>query len=102
MQIAGPALAGGITALGGLRTCYLVDTVSFAAALYGVAGLPAMPRRHQATRPGPRAVAAGIRFIGRSRVLTGAFLTDLNATVFGLPVALFPAINAERFGGRPS
>ena len=102
MQVAGPALAGGITALGGLRTCYLVDTVSFAAALYGVAGLPAMPRRDQAIRPGLRAVAAGIRFIRRSRVLTGAFLTDLNATVFGLPVALFPAINAERFGGRPS
>jgi len=35
-------------------------------------------------------------------VLAGAFLTDLNATVFGLPVALFPAINAERFGGSAS
>jgi MFS family permease len=34
-------------------------------------------------------------------VLLGAFLADLNATVFGLPVALFPAINAERFGGNP-
>jgi MFS family permease len=31
----------------------------------------------------------------------GAFLADLNATIFGLPVALFPAINAERFGGDP-
>jgi hypothetical protein len=35
-------------------------------------------------------------------VLAGAFLADLNATVFGLPVALFPAINAERFGGNPT
>ena len=33
--------------------------------------------------------------------MTGAFLADLNATMFGLPVALFPAINAERFGGDP-
>jgi MFS family permease len=103
MQIAGPALAGLITtAAGGLRTCYLIDTVSFAAALYGVAGLPAMRASERTSRPGPRAVAAGIAFIGRSRVLTGAFLADLNATVFGLPVALFPAINAERFGGNPS
>ena len=54
-----------------------------------------------ATRPGPRAVAEGVRFIRRSQVLAGAFLADLNATVFGLPVALFPAINAERFGGSP-
>ena len=37
----------------------------------------------------------------RSPLLAGAFLADLNATVFGLPVALFPAINAERFHGDP-
>ena len=37
-------------------------------------------------------------FAGR---LLGAFLADLNATVFGLPIALFPAINAERYGGDP-
>ncbi len=49
----------------------------------------------------PRAVAEGIGFIRRSQVIGGAFLADLNATVFGLPVALFPAINAERFGGDP-
>jgi len=103
MLIAGPALAGLITAAtGSLRACYLVDTVSFAAALYGVAGLPAMPPQGGTTRPGPRAVVAGVGLIGRSQVLGGAFLTDLNATVFGLPVALFPAINAERFGGSAS
>jgi MFS family permease len=102
MLITGPALAGLITAATGLQACYLVDTVSFAAALYGIAGLPAMPPREGSARPGPRAVAEGIGFIARSQVLAGAFLTDLNATVFGLPVALFPAINAERFGGSPS
>jgi MFS family permease len=102
-MIAGPALAGLIAAAPhlGLRACYLIDTVSFAAALYGVARLPTMRPRGGATRPGPRAVAEGVRFIRRSQVLAGAFLADLNATVFGLPVALFPAINAERFGGSP-
>ena len=103
MLIAGPAGAGLIAAAtGSLRACYLADTVSFAAALYGVAGLPAMPPRDEKGRPGLRAVAAGMRLIRRSQVLAGAFITDLNATVFGLPVALFPAINAERFGGSPS
>ena len=101
--IAGPALAGLIAAAPhlGLRACYLIDTVTFAAALYGVARLPTMRPQGGATRPGPRAVAEGARFIRRSQVLAGAFLADLNATVFGLPVALFPAINAERFGGSP-
>src|SRR5258708_36751668 len=61
-----------------------------------------MPPQEEKSRAGPRGAAAGLRFITRSQVLAGAFLTDLNATVFGLPVALFPAINAERFGGSPS
>jgi MFS family permease len=101
--VAGPALAGLIAAAPhlGLRACYLIDAISFAAALYGVARLPAMRPQAGAVRPGGRAVAEGVRFIRRSQVLAGAFLADLNATVFGLPVALFPAINAERFGGSP-
>ena len=100
---AGPALAGVIAAAPhlGLPACYLIDAASFAAALYGFAGLPAMRPQGGATRPGPRGVAEGIAFIRRSQVIAGAFLADLNATVFGLPVALFPAINAERFGGDP-
>ncbi len=104
MLVVGPALAGLIAAAPhlGLRACYLIDAISFAAALYGVARLPAMRPQAGAARPGPRAAAEGIRFIRRSQVLAGAFLTDLNATVFGLPVALFPAINAERFGGSPA
>ena len=103
MLTVGPALAGVITAVPhlGLRACYLVDVVSFACSLYGVARLPALPRAAGAARPGPRAVAEGVRFIRRSQVLAGAFLADLNATIFGLPVALFPAINAARFGGNP-
>jgi MFS family permease len=100
---AGPALAGLIAAAPhlGLPACYLLDTVSFTAALYGIARLPAMPPQSGATRPGLRAAAEGIGFIRRSPVIAGAFLADLTATVFGLPVALFPAINAERFGGDP-
>jgi MFS family permease len=100
---AGPALAGLIAAVPhlGLPACYLTDTVSFAAALYGIARLPAMRPSGGTTRPSPRAVAEGLGFIRRSQVIAGAFLADLNATVFGMPIALFPAINAERFGGNP-
>ena len=103
MLTAGPALAGLVAAAPGLGlpACYLIDAVSFACSQYGVARLPALPRTAGAARPGPRAVAAGVRYIGRSRVLAGAFLADLNATIFGLPVALFPALNAERYGGDP-
>jgi len=103
MMTAGPALAGLITATPhlGLPACYLLDAASCAGSLYGVASLPAQLPSGSVSRPGRRAVAEGVRFIGRSPLLAGAFLADLNATIFGLPVALFPAINAERFGGDP-
>ena len=103
MLATGPALAGLIAAAPGLGlgACYLLDAASFAGSLYGVARLPTLPRSAGAARPGPRAVAAGLRYISRSQLLKGVFLADLAATVFGLPIALFPAINAERFGADP-
>jgi MFS family permease len=99
--VAGPSLAGVIAAAGGLRLCYLVDAISFLAALYGVFRLPPMRPDGDGTRPGLRAVVAGLRFLRRSPVLTGALISDMNATVLAMPIALFPAINAERFGGSP-
>jgi MFS family permease len=99
--VAGPSLAGVIAAAGGLRLCYLVDAISFLAALYGVFRLPPMRPDGDGTRPGLRAVVDGLRFLRRSPVLTGALISDMNATVLAMPIALFPAINAERFGGSP-
>jgi MFS family permease len=131
MSIGGPVLAGVVAAEPqlGLRDCYLIDTVSFAAALYGVGRLPsdnskkrgardaaepsAKKRTEKRTekaqeskadwkeRAGVSSVLAGFSFIGRTPVLAGAFGADVAATFFGLPLSLFPAINAERFGADP-
>jgi len=103
MLIAGPALAGVVAAGFGMKGCYLIDTVSFAGSFYGVAGLPAMPvsRTRDTQRSGLALTLEGLSFIKRSQALAGAFLTDVDATFFALPLSLFPAINAERFGGDP-
>jgi hypothetical protein len=90
MLVAGPALAGLLTATAGLRACYLADTLSFAAAIYGMARLPAMPPQTGPAWPGLRAVAEGLRCIRSTPALAGALLADMNATVLGLPVALSP------------
>jgi MFS family permease len=97
----GPVLAGVVTAAAGLRVCYLVDALSFAAALYGVARLPAMPPQDGQARPGVRAAVEGLRYIRRQPILMAVFLADLDAMLLGMPVALFPALNAARFGGSP-
>jgi MFS family permease len=95
----GPTLAGLLAGAWGLKSCYLIDAISFGAALYGVATLPPMPPEGGTTRPSPRAVAEGLRFVRGNRIVAGALLSDLNATVLGFPFALFPAINAAHFGG---
>lgn len=97
----GPALAGVVIARCGVGACYLLDALSFAAALYGVRGLPPLPTGGGASRAGFGAIWEGWRFIGGRPVLLGAFLTDTLATVTAMPVALFPVVNAERFGDRP-
>jgi len=105
-MIAGPSLAGVVAAGAGLRGCYLVDVVSLAGSLWGVGRLPAMPPETLSAgavtaRSGLALTLDGLAFIRRTPVLCGAFLADVNATFFGLPLSLFPAINAERFGGNP-
>lgn len=98
--IVGPALAGVVAGVWGLTVCYVVDAVSFVAALYATFRLPPM-LPDAATRPGLRAIAEALQFVAGDRVLLGAFLTDACAMVLGMPIALFPAINAQRFGGAP-
>ncbi len=104
MLTAGPALAGVIVAIPslGLRGCYAIDAATFAGSLYGLGRLPASPPAADAVPVRTvRAVGEGLAFIARSPRLCGAFLADLSATIFALPTSLFPAINAERFGGDP-
>ncbi|HYJ69426.1 MAG TPA: MFS transporter [Nocardioidaceae bacterium] len=110
-MLVGPALAGVVMGAGGVRTCYLIDTLTFVAALYGVTRLPSIrPQLGSAqlgsaqggpTRPSVGAIWSSWRFIGTQPVLRGAFLIDLLATVMAMPLALFPTINDERFGGDP-
>jgi MFS family permease len=99
-MLVGPATAGVVAAAWGVDACYLLNAVMLLASLYGVFGLPAMRPEGEANRPGPAAIWAGWRFIARQPALSGAFVADVLATVLAMPIALFPAINDERFGGR--
>jgi MFS family permease len=96
--IAGPALAGVIIRLAGLSTVYAIGTASFAATVLALWGLPAMAPHPDADRPGIRSIVEGFRFVARERTILGFFLVDTNAMVFGMPLALFPAIAAKKFG----
>ncbi|MET0417625.1 MAG: MFS transporter, partial [Actinoplanes sp.] len=99
-MLLGPAAAGAVTAVAGVAWCFAFDALTFVAALIGVAGLPSGVAPAEG-RAGWGAVRAGLRYAARTPTVRGALLADLVATVFAMPVALFPVVNAEHFGDRP-
>ena len=103
MLICGPALAGVVTGVPASRAATSWIRSALPARCYGVFRMPAVPAA-PAARPRRSQLALtgeGLAYIWRNRVLAGAFFSDLNATFFALPLSLFPAINAARFGGDP-
>lgn len=101
MMLVGPALGGLLIGWVGIGAGHLVDALTFLVAFYGAFGLPALPPEGEPSRGGLHGVLDGLRFLVGHRVVRGALLTDLAATVLAMPVSLFPLINSERFGGDP-
>ncbi|MFI2374250.1 MFS transporter [Streptomyces sp. NPDC018964] len=101
MMLLGPALGGLLLGWFGIGVCYLLDALSFLLSFYGAFGLPALPPEGEPSRAGLHGVLDGLRFLAGHRVVRGALVTDLAATVLSMPASLFPLINDERFGGDP-
>ncbi len=97
--VAGPALAGVLVAAIGFRWTYAIDVVTFVASLASVWALPRLPPAEDADRPGLRSIIEGFRYVKTKPALLGIFLVDSNAMVFGMPMALFPALGERLAGG---
>ena len=100
--IVGPAAAGLLLAGAGVHVVYWLDVATFIAALAAVVSISPQPPSlsgSAAPRPGWRSTVEGLRFVRRNQQVQGAYLIDLNAMVFGMPRALFPALGTTVFGG---
>jgi MFS family permease len=97
-MIAGPALAGVLVALVGLPLTYLVDIGTFVVGLVCLLLMRAVPPPADAARPSLRRVMEGIRYARSRPELIGTYAVDIVAMLFGMPMALFPAI-AQGLGG---
>lgn len=95
---AGPILAGVLISFVGLTTTYLIDVGTFAASLLALWMLPSLPPAEAAARASVRSMVEGFRYVRSRPILVGIFLVDTNAMIFGMPMALFPAMG-ESFGG---
>lgn len=95
----GPMLGGLIVGLWGYQAAYLIDAVTFGAALYAMWRLPSMrPERGEDAR-GRASVLDGLRFLGTRPNIRMTFFSDMAAMVLAHPRALFPAIAGLWFGG---
>ena len=98
-QVAGPALAGVIISQVSLAAAYWIDVASFGAAVVAILLIAPQPPEGGGTRASLSSVAEGLRYVKGRKLLIGTFLIDIDAMVFGMPRALFPALGTGFFGG---
>jgi MFS family permease len=97
--VAGPAIGGILLAASGARVVYWADVASFGASIAALLRLGRTPPVDGATRFGLEAIVEGFRFLRGRQAIQGCFVADLNATILGMPTALFPAIGLLSFHG---
>lgn len=91
--IAGPAIAGLVLAAFGTGPAYVIDAVTFAAAIAAAAAIaPQRPVRTTQREPMLQAMLRGLQFCWWQPILRGSFLVDIAGMVFGLRRALFPVL----------
>ena len=101
-QVAGPALAGVIIGSTGLAVAYVLDAATCLVAIALVLAIRPQPPQGGGTRAGLASIREGLSYLKGRRVLTSTFLIDINAMVFGMPRALFPALGTGLYGGGAS
>jgi MFS family permease len=100
--IIGPALGGIVLAVAGVSAAYLIDVVTFGAAIVALLMIAPIPPAPGAVRPSIAAVVEGLRFARKRREVLATFIVDLNAMVFGSPRSLFPALALDVFKVGPA
>jgi MFS family permease len=100
-SVIGPAIGGLILAGAGVSGAYLVDVVTYGVSIVAILGLPAIPPLVAGGRAGIAAIRESLSFVRGRRVILSTFAIDLNAMIFGMPTALFPALALDVFHAGP-
>lgn len=95
--IVGPAIGGILIGAISVGWVYLIDAVSFSAALFILRWIPPIPRGDQLGEGRWSAIKEGLSFATRTPVLLSIFVVDLVAMIFGMPRAVFPALAKDTF-----
>jgi len=94
-----PAVGGLLIATAGFPVTFGVETAVFLIATTFMRGLPVISVKGGGRRLEMSSVIEGFKYLKNMRLIQAAMLMDLNAMVFGMPTALFPAMGTAVFGG---
>jgi len=97
-MIAGPALGGALIASTGLVPTYAFDVLTYVFSFFAIRSIRSVPPPESAEAPSWRSVLEGFRYARSRQELIGTYVVDIVAMVFGMPLALFPAIS-QALGG---
>ncbi|MEA2646858.1 MAG: hypothetical protein QOE92_1941 [Chloroflexota bacterium] len=97
----GPAIGGVVISVLGLPAAYAIDVLTFAASIGAVALIAAQPPAGGQHEPPLQSIVEGFRYVFRQRAIMGGFAIDLNAMIFGMPRALFPALAEATYHAGP-
>jgi MFS family permease len=97
-MIVGPALGGLLIATVGIPSTFLFDLGTYAFSFFAVRQVRALPPPRSEERPTLESVKEGFRYARSRQELMGTYFVDFIAMIFGMPLALFPAL-AGRLGG---
>ena len=97
----GPAIGGVVIGALGLPVAYAIDVATFGASIAAVFLIAPQPPAGGEHDPPLRAIAEGFRYVFRQKAIMGGFAIDLNAMIFGMPRALFPALAEATYHAGP-
>jgi MFS family permease len=97
-MIAGPALGGLLIASAGLPATFLFDVATYVFSYFAVRLI--RPHVPSGSGEGPtlESIREGFRYARSRQELIGTYVVDFVAMIFGMPLALFPALSG-RLGG---
>ena len=97
--VLGPAIGGVLISIFNVRVVFIVNAASFLVAVMTVLTISSHLPLGGATRFGWRSISEGFEFLKGRQAIQGCFVADLNATILGMPTALFPALAVGQFHG---
>jgi predicted MFS family arabinose efflux permease len=97
--VVGPAIGGILIAGIGLGAVYTIDVATYGCAFAAAAFLPALIPSGGGAPAGLRSMTEGFHHLKGQKLLSATYWIDVNAMVFGMPRAVFPALGTGLFGG---